>query len=154
MASPLATSDDFEARYGPAPDTVDGLLADASNLILAAVKGSEVQWVVDYSADELPEDDPEDPDDSGPAEVPGIVVSVAVAAARRAMQNPDGIASESLGAHSVSYEGGASSFELTSQERRIVRREAGFGSHQAVTLATPYSGDDSGDSISDNDLIL
>lgn len=130
--TPLATTADFEARYGDAPATAEALLSDASSLILNEVSNSTLGWVVDYAADELP--DPA-------ADVPQEVIAVVCAVVNRAAQNRADVASEQLGQHSVSFrDRGPDALYLTKLEKRTVRKAAGLGSHRAVTLETPYSG--------------
>ena len=62
------------------------------------------------------------------ADVPDVVVAVTLAAARRAMTNPDGLASESVEDYSRSFSQSSTSLDvyLTRGERRVVRRAAGL----------------------------
>lgn len=133
--TPLATTEDFEARFGTAPATAEALLSDASSLILTELAASEAQWVAD--AIEAPAEPAE------PEEVPDVVKAVCATVAYRASQNPGGlVTSERLGDHAVSFrEGATDGLYLTARERRIVREAAGMDSVRSITLETPYSGD-------------
>jgi hypothetical protein len=124
----LAKHDDYEARFGPLTEDeqaiVDTLLGDASELILGAVGGSDATWVTDEDG-----------------VVPRAVVYTCVSVVRREFQGGDGIAREQLGEYAISYRAnGPTNLELTSNERRVVRRAAGLSSAQAATLESPYSG--------------
>lgn len=124
---PLATKQDFEARYGQADDRVEPLLEDASALILSEVSGSEADWVT--------ETDPE------PEAVPGIVKAICVGLAYRAWSNPDALSSESLGEHAHAWaDRSGQALRLTDAECRILEREAGISSLVSVTLESPYAG--------------
>lgn len=124
----LAKASDYEARFGSLAegedDIVETLLRDASELILEAVEGSEATWVKDEKA-----------------EVPRAVIYTCVSVVRRELQGGGGISREQLGEYAVSYRtNGPTNLELTTSERRIVRRAAGLSSAQAVTLESPFSG--------------
>lgn len=132
--APLAEFEDFDARHGPVGPgqeaRVEALLEDASSLVLAAASGSAEGWVLGAG-------------ESGAPDPPPPVVAVCIAVAYRAWNNPGGVKSETLGAHSVAYRGdGPDALWLTKQERRIIRQAARLSSFRAVTLASPYSGDD------------
>jgi hypothetical protein len=134
----LATLQDFEERHGPADDRVDALLTDAASLILNEVAGSEAEWVTDSSVD-----------------APAVVVAICVEVAFRAWSNPDALSSQSLGAHTQAWaDRSGEALRLTKEEKRTVRRAAGCSSLRAVTLKSPYSGDESGSNIFENDLPL
>lgn len=134
----LATVKDFEDRYGTADDRVSAFLDDASALVLSAVDGSEADWATEESD-----------------EVPAAVMAVVLAITYRAWNNPAGLRSESLGAYSQSWRGDSEDvLWLTKAERRIVRRAAGTGTFRTVTLESPYSGDESGAEIFENDIPL
>lgn len=82
-------------------------------------------------------------DDTWTAEnVPDAAATVVLTVARRVFENPEGATQKSVGDLSVSY-GSVSSgsvsnpLELTSQERRWVRKAADIAL-TSVTLASPY----------------
>ncbi len=130
----FATKENFEARHGALSTDdavkVTALLDDATALIVNAVADIAPAWATD--------------DD---AEVPAAVMPVCVQVAHRAWRNPDGVARQQLGEHSVTYRGDDQSdaLYLTSNERRIVRR-AGRSNPGAVAgsvgLVSPYSADE------------
>lgn len=81
--------------------------------------------------------------------VPRPVARICVAAAARAFENPHGLSQRSLGDSAKTYdragrEGGEAVY-LTDVEERTIRRAAGISSFLAVTLVSPYSSDDAGD---------
>ncbi len=124
----LAKHDDYEARFGPLAgdeqSIVDTLLGDASELVLGAVEGAGATWVTDEDG-----------------EVPRAVVYTCVSMVRREFQGGDGVSREQLGDYAISYRtNGPTNLELTSHERRVVRRAAGLSSARAVTLESPFSG--------------
>lgn len=135
----LATKEDFEARHGAIDDRAEALLEDASSLILEEASGSELDWVKGVE---------------GP-EIPTVIKAICVEMAYRAWANPDALSSESLGQHTQAWaDRSGEAMRMTKAERRIIRRAAGLGSVQSVTLASPYSGDTEGviNGPSDNDL--
>lgn len=70
-----------------------------------------------------------DPDDSLrlAVNVPGIFLSVACSAARRAFDNPDGLQSEQLASgYQAAYANSSSDVYLTAAERRVIRKAAGI----------------------------
>lgn len=78
-------------------------------------------------------------------DVPRRVRSICVAAAYRAMGNPEGLSQRTIGDSSKAYdragrEGGEAVY-LTTDEERAVIKAAGGSSFVAVTLTSPYSGD-------------
>lgn len=66
--------------------------------------------------------------------VPDIFLSVTCSAARRALDNPDGLQAETLGPWSGTYANSSGDVYLTTAERRLVRKGAGVS--QVFTLAT------------------
>lgn len=62
------------------------------------------------------------------------LVRVCCSAARRSLDNPEGVTQESLGAYSVGVSNSSSDVYLTSGERRSVKRAAGKGSIGAVPI--------------------
>lgn len=103
MADPIISLKDFEDRYhGPVDDParVTLLLDDASALVREAAG-----------------DDFEDG-------VPAAVVPVVVEAVRRAVDNPAGLDSETIGGYTWRAERSRTGVYLTDAERRTVRRAA------------------------------
>lgn len=86
-------------------------LDDASALIRAETGET---WVTD--------DDPPTLD-----AVPGVAVTICVAAAKRAFVNPDGVAQESLDGYSTSYRNDSSDVYLTRAERRLLGKLSAVG---------------------------
>lgn len=128
----FASKVEFEARHGSGDERVEPLLGDASAVMRRALSSASVEWAV------APEKAGEAPDD---------VKALCIKLAFRAWSNPEGIESEQLGAHRVSYQRGAPGLlELTKTERRELRQAAGVGSFWSSTLRTPYSGDEDVDS--------
>ena len=126
----LASIDRFEARYGDSDEKAEQLLEDASDLILSEVAGSTEGWLTDET------------------KVPSVVAGICVTVAYRAWSNPDSLSSESLGQHTQAWaDRSGEALRLTASECRIVRREAGLGSFNSLTLESPYSGP-----VSESDL--
>ncbi|HZN75886.1 MAG TPA: hypothetical protein VFC00_30010 [Micromonosporaceae bacterium] len=80
------------------------------------------------------------------ATVPPRVEKICLASAKRAFENAEGLTQRSIGDSARSYdrsrrEGGEVVY-LTDGEQRVVRRAAAASSFVAVTLVSPYSGDD------------
>lgn len=75
------------------------------------------------------------------ANVPDVVVSVTLAAAQRAFNNPQGATQASLGDVSVSFsrDGSAGTVFLTKAEQRAVRKAGGRNTFGSITMASPYS---------------
>jgi hypothetical protein len=111
---PGGVSDDDETRARAALD-------DASTLIRAEA-GKD--WVTDDEPAVLADD------------LPDIVVTVCIAAARRAFTNPDGIRSESLLSHSVTLADSSADVYLTTAERRMIATAAGRTGGGISTLST------------------
>ena len=110
----LATVDELAARL---PDGIDSADEDRAQLLLddvSALARAEVEtdWVDDANAL------------SG---VPAVVVTVVLAAARRAWLNPSGFVSETIGSYTYRLADGAagSGVFLTDEEKRLIRRAAG-----------------------------
>lgn len=122
----LASLADLEVRM-PRAFTADEMpgaqaaLDDASTLVRTE---AGTDWV--DASNEL--DDP-----------PGIVVSITLTAAKRALRNPDGVTQETLGSASFSYSPGDGGLYLTKSERRMIRRGLGFGGLGSVALESPYA---------------
>lgn len=124
---PLATSYDFEARYGRSLDgdeelRVETLLSDASALVCIE---SGTEWTVT-----------DDDDVVTLGAVPVTVVAVVCEAARRAFDNPAGLQSETIGDYTWRAQLGASTAGvfLTAEEKRIVRRSVGRNGLGAITM--------------------
>jgi hypothetical protein len=129
MLPPFASLDDLETRTGPVDDATraEAALDDASALIRAEAGKT---WVTSDALD---------------ADTPDILVVVCITVARRVIENPNGVASESLGDATISYENASGDVYLTAGEKRLVRRAAGIsGSMGAIDLevGTPrWTGD-------------
>lgn len=138
--SALATKEDFEARHGAGDDRVEALLDDASALIRSEISGGFAEWVR--------EDEPKS--------VPGIVKAICIEIAYQAWNNPDRLSSERLGEHVVSWQGSSSGqvLEVTDNQLRILRREAGKSSFRSVQMRVHNCRKSEGEitSVSDNDL--
>lgn len=125
MATPLPPPlEALERRLGVPPGGLDGedkaraeeALSDAATLILAEAPANvAARWLDD---------------------APDIVTLVALKAARREYDNPQGIAQEALGEHSVSLTT-ASGVYLTSAERQLVRRAATGRAGFVGSIPTP-----------------
>lgn len=135
---PLATLEQLAVRLGYLPegteaDRANGLLVDASELIRDE---ADVTWVNDQGA---------------LVDVPRRVVTICVDVAHRAFVNPEGLNQRSIGDSSKSYdragrEGGEAVY-LTKTEAKAVRKAAAAGTFRAVTLVSPWAGDDATDSL-------
>lgn len=58
-------------------------------------------------------------------EIPDVAVTVCLAAARRAMVNPDGVTEEALDGFSTTYRNDSADVYLTQNERRLVNQASG-----------------------------
>lgn len=109
----LATVEDLAARLPGGIATADedraqAVLDDVSALIRAE---AETDWLDDEGALD---------------DVPDVVVTVTLAAARRAWLNPDGKVSETIGSYSYRVgDAGGVGVMLTEEEKRLVRRAGG-----------------------------
>lgn len=101
LPSGIADSDETRAQAA---------LDDASALIRAEAGET---WVTDEN--ELDTDN-----------LPDVVVAVCLAAARRALINPDGVTQESLDGYSTSYSNDSADIYLTKAERRLVGSAGGL----------------------------
>lgn len=114
----------FEDRLGrPMTDTSEivratSALEDASTLVLDE---GDATWTADTA--------------------PDIVKTIVLTVARRVFENPEGASQKSVGDASVSYRptsrDGAPQTELTTHERRRVRKAAGIAL-TSMTLSSPY----------------
>lgn len=109
MLPSLATLDELEVRIGRQDDAAraEAVLRDASNLARDEAKKN---WVDDAGAI------------SG---VPDVVVTLVLTVARRALENPAGLTSETVGDYTWRREGIEPGVYLTEREIRILRRIAG-----------------------------
>ena len=114
MALPsLAAVEDLAARLpggiaAADEDRAQAVLDDVSALVRAE---AETDWVDDQDALDG---------------VPDVVVTVTLAAARRAWLNPDGKVSETIGSYSYrAADGATTGVYLTEEEKRLVRRAGG-----------------------------
>jgi hypothetical protein len=105
MAEPLVSLEEFTRRAPEAVKDPDGALAaldDASALVRAE---AGLTW-----------------EDSEP---PGVVLTIVISAALRAVMNPEGVSSLSVGTFSVSYANASPGVYLTQAERSALRRALG-----------------------------
>lgn len=112
---PFASLSDLDARrVGGVSDRESArawaAIIDASALIRSVANGKT--WATD-AGDTL-------------VDVPDILVAITCAAARRALDNPDGVTSESLGQYSVSLANSSGDVYLTTAEQGQVRKAAGL----------------------------
>lgn len=130
---PLASLQQFSARLGYTPDgaeadRAEALLDEASELI----------------RDEAGEDWVDS--DSALESVPRRVEQICVAVAYRAFVNPEALSQRQIGDSNKAYDRtrvhGGEAVYLTEAERKAIRRAAGASTFAAVTLTSPYSGDD------------
>lgn len=122
MLPALATLDQLEDRIGAISNeaAAQAALNDASALVRAEAPAAG--WATD-------------PD----AEPPDVVVVVVLTAATRALRNPDGAQSESVGNYSVTYGAGLGGVWLTKNERRAVRQAAsGITGIGSIELVSPW----------------
>lgn len=101
-------------------------LDDASTLIRSEAGRT---WTTTNDDDEIVLDLPTG-DDAWKAD---ILLRVCCSAARRSLENPDGVSQESLGAYSVSVANASSDVYLTSGELRDIRRAAGKSGLSTIT---------------------
>jgi len=130
---PLATLEQLGKKLGYIPtgaeaDRATECLAEASELIRDV---ADTTWT----------------DDAGQlVDVPARVRRICLDVAYRAFTNPEALTQRSIGDSSKSWdrtgrEGGEAVY-LTEAEERAIRKAAGGSSFAAVTLASPYGGDD------------
>lgn len=124
----FATTDDLALRIpgGIAEEDMEraqAALDDASALIRAAANKT---WVDD---DEQLEED-----------VPGVLLTVCCAAARRAITNPDGVKAETFDQFSQSYANDSGDVYLKRSEKRLVRSAASGGESLSSVELTNDSG--------------
>lgn len=126
MLPAFASFDDLRARTPGGIDNAEveraqAALDDASSLIRAE---ADKTWTTTTDDETVLVDD-----------LPGILVTVCCSAARRSLENPEGVSQESLGSYSVSHANVSNDVYLTSAERRAVRRAAGRGSIGAIPIS-------------------
>lgn len=122
MLPALASLEQLEERIGGISNeaAAQAALDDASALVRAEAPAAG--WATD-------------PD----VEPPDVVVVVVLTAATRALRNPDGAQSETIGNYSVSYGAGLAGVWLTKNERRVVRQAvSGAGGIGSVELVSPW----------------
>lgn len=98
-------------------------LDDVSTLI-RSIAG--VDWVDTDNPAELADD------------LPDIIVTVTLSAARRVLDNPDGIQQESIDNYSRTLVNPSGDVYLTANEKRLVRKAAGRSEIGSVELESPY----------------
>lgn len=126
MALPaFAVIADLNARMGENFEDDDpralAALDDASSVIRDAAGKS---WVNDSGDLDLPTDPS--------STVADTLRRVCCSAARRVLENPDGVAQEGIGSYSVGYSNSSNDVYLTKAEVRAVRRAAGKSGLQAI----------------------
>lgn len=130
MLPPLATTDDFVVRLGRAVDDdaelarIDALLADASTLVRLA---AGVTWVEDNAL---------------VADIPDTVALIVLTAARRAFDNPEGIAQKSVDDVSVSYVRASQGGLYLTPEEKAILSSLGGGRAGLWTLSTTRGDND------------
>lgn len=129
MLPPLATIDQFDARLPGGLSTGDSARAEATLEDASALVRAEagLTWV----------------DDAGDlTEVPDIIVSVTLAAAKRAFVNPDMLRSEAIQDYQASFGSSSPDVYLTKAERDLIRRAVGRpGLWTLSTTRTDAAGD-------------
>lgn len=119
----LAQIDDLVARMGHvSAERARAALEDVSNVIHQFTGNV---WV-DSETGGLVDD------------IPPVVRTICCAAARRVLENPQGVVSESLGEYSVTVGGSSNDVYLSRSEMRLLRRAAGGSGISTVELETPY----------------
>lgn len=71
--------------------------------------------------------------------VPGAIVSVCCAVARRIIDNPAGVTSETIAGYSYNAANATGDVYLTKSEKAIIRKVVGAGGLVSVTLESPYT---------------
>ncbi len=127
MSTPTL-ADIWQLRQRVPGDIAEDDLARA----LAALEDASAWIRVEAGADWL--------DDLGALEtVPGAVVSVCCAVARRILDNPEGLLQESIAGYSYGRTNATTDIYLTKAEKAIVRKAAGTSPGMVVvTLESPY----------------
>lgn len=131
----LATLEELSERLGVAlldehgePRSPDGVRAQAALDDASALIRQEAgrNWV--------------DEDHEALEGVPDVVAAICLAAASRAMRNPEGATQASVGDASISYHraGGGAAVYLTDAEIRAVRKAAGRASASSVEVVSPW----------------
>lgn len=116
IRTPGGVSLDDEAR-------AEAVLDDAS-AVVRSVAGKT--WVTDGDLDD---------------DIPHVVVLVTVAAARRALANPDGIVQESIDGYAQTFSNASSDVYLTRNEKAAVRSAAGKSGIWSQSTTRLDSGD-------------
>lgn len=126
MADPLITLEQVQDRLGTVDDTerVETYIEDVSALVRQAAGDDFL-------------------DDQGQPDPPGAVVPIMVEAIRRVLDNPHGLASETIGSYTWRADGGDRGLYLSRVEEKMIRRAAGhpgFGEIELDGGMRPYSG--------------
>lgn len=127
MSTPtLASLAQLDAR------TPGGVQDADINRALAALEDASA-WIRSYTAEDWLDDD-------GALEtVPGVVVSICCAVARRIVDNPDGLTAETVAGWSGSRANATSDVYLTKQEKAMLSKVTGVGGFAVVTMESPYT---------------
>lgn len=78
-------------------------------------------------------------DDGELEEVPAAIVSVCCTVARRILDNPGGLTSETIAGYSYTQSNATSDVFLTKAEKATIRKVMGTGGMLAVVLESPYT---------------
>lgn len=118
----FASVEDLEARMGDVDDARAQAALDDASAFIRAEAGKD--WAIEDALDD---------------DVPDVIVAITLKAARRALENPEGVTKESVGTYSVGYANSSSDVYLSSEERRLIRRAAGKSGlwTQATTRSDP-----------------
>jgi hypothetical protein len=123
----LATVEALQERLGRTLDGVNATRAqaaldDASALVRSAANKT---WVTDEALD---------------ADIPDVVVAITLTAARRAFENPNGLASQNIGSYAYTRESaGTPGLFLTADEVAALQLAAGDNGLGSVPAVTPWS---------------
>lgn len=71
-------------------------------------------------------------------DVPGVIVSICCAVARRILDNPDGLLQETVAQYTYSRTNATTDVYLTKQEKAMIRRCVGLTGFEIITLTNPY----------------
>lgn len=131
MAGPLISIDQLEVRIGrdltgAELAQAEAFIEDASALIRRFVAPTDPNglWV------------------NAPHGVPGDLVPIVVRVVNRALSNPHGLDSETVGSHTWRKEGNRSSgIHLTPEDESDIASVAGRAQLRVATLVSPWSGD-------------
>lgn len=115
----LATLEELEARMGPVDETKGQAALDDASILARAEAGTD--WTGEGE------------------EVPEVVVVIVLAAAARALRNPDQTESERIGQYQVVYQRQLNGVWLTRGECRLIRKAVGRSGIGSIELESPYA---------------